>query len=338
MPTQPPSEASLPNNPANPPMAKESRWEILVRTVIFLWFVVITLNAIPSLNEKTLLIAFWANKIITIFFVVEYVVRIATAPSKRAYIFSPMGLIDFVVCLPFVAYLVGGNLDMLNMLRLTRILAIFQIARYRETMNNIHKAYLLVRYEVLLFLTVVGCLLYVLAFGIYYAEHAAQPEKFASVLDGLWFAVETVSTVGYGDLCPVTGLGRVLTGCIVMISVATVAISTGLITAALTSIWQGQKAPATPQALPSKEEVFSLQVNDPNPSEAIEEAYIEDENKLNSVPLVIDGPTNLEGASTAALSASPEGVARGTSSLIPSEPSSSSLSDTTPSDPSTGKE
>ena len=81
-------------------------------------------------------------------------------------------------------------------------------------------------------------MLYVTSLGIYIAEHDAQPEKFRSFFDALWFAVETLCTVGYGDLVPITPMGRIFTGVIMFIAVSIIAISTGLITSAFSRVWQ----------------------------------------------------------------------------------------------------
>ena len=101
---------------------------------------------------------------------------------------------------------------------------------------------------------------YVTSLGIYIAEHEAQPEKFRSFFDALWFAVETLSTVGYGDLVPITAMGRIFTGVIMFIAVSIIAISTGLITSAFSRVWQEEnifprhrrsaatKAPATAES------------------------------------------------------------------------------------------
>lgn len=65
-----------------------------------------------------------------------------------------------------------------------------------------------------------------------------SPEKFRSFFDALWFAVETLSTVGYGDLVPITPMGRIFTGVIMFIAVSIIAISTGLITSAFSRVWR----------------------------------------------------------------------------------------------------
>ena len=84
-------------------------------------------------------------------------------------------------------------------------------------------------------------MLYVTSLRIYIAEHEAQP-KFRSFFDALWFAVETLSTVGYGDLVPITPMGRIFTGVIMFIAVSIIAISTGLITSAFSRVWQCRRS------------------------------------------------------------------------------------------------
>lgn len=101
---------------------------------------------------------------------------------------------------------------MLYSLRLVRVLAIFKLARFNKTAASFKRAFYLIRDEFFLFFSVILFMLYVTSLGIYIAEHEAQPEKFRSFFDALWFAVETLSTVGYGDLVPITAMGRILPG------------------------------------------------------------------------------------------------------------------------------
>lgn len=224
--------------------ARAIYWERVSHLLIFLWVVIITIDSIPNLPLNLNIITRWSNNIIICFFVVEYIVRIIVAKSKRKYLLSPMGLIDFMVCLPFFGLLFGGAFEMLNILRVTRILAIFQLARYRKNLDNIQKAFSSVKVELAFFASVFVCLLYVTAVGIFYAEHTAQPEKFASIPDGLWFAVVSLTTTGYGDLCPITPLGRLFTGFILVIAFVAIATSTGILTASFTRLWHDEKLKA----------------------------------------------------------------------------------------------
>lgn len=213
-------------------------WENVVRVMILVWFVLYTLNAMPDVQPMVGRITAKVNNWIGYFFVLEYILRVLCAKPRRDYVFSFMGILDFFVCVPFLGMFFGADLQVLYSLRIFRVLAIFQLARFNETADNFKRAFYLIRNEFFLFFSVILFLLYVTSLGIYIAEHEAQPEKFRSFFDALWFAVETLSTVGYGDLIPITPLGRIFTGVIMFIAVAIIAISTGLITSAFSQVWQ----------------------------------------------------------------------------------------------------
>jgi voltage-gated potassium channel len=154
------------------------------------------------------------------------------------YIFSGMGILDFIVCLPFLGIFFGMDWQIVYSMRIIRVLAIFKLARFNRTAENFRQAFLMIRDEFFLFFAVILFLLYITSLGIYMAEHEAQPEKFSSFFDALWFAVETVSTVGYGDLVPITPMGRIYTGIVMFIALSLIAVSTGLITSAFSQVWQ----------------------------------------------------------------------------------------------------
>jgi voltage-gated potassium channel len=104
------------------------------------------------------------------------------------------------------------------------------------SVQRLKSAFLMIRSELLVFMFIVILLLYFSAVGIYTFEHTAQPEKFTSIPQCLWWALTTFTTVGYGDMYPVTTGGRIFTGCVLLIGLALVAIPTGLITSSLSSI------------------------------------------------------------------------------------------------------
>tara|TARA_R110002051_G_scaffold97990_3_gene168089 strand:+ start:44 stop:394 length:351 start_codon:yes stop_codon:yes gene_type:complete len=106
--------------------------------------------------------------------------------------------------------------------------------RYNKAIERFSRAISLAKEEVLLFLIVTLILIYFSAVGIYYFEHEVQPENFASIFDSLWWAIITLTTVGYGDVYPITVGGKVFTFFILMIGLGIVAIPTGIISSALT--------------------------------------------------------------------------------------------------------
>ena len=145
------------------------------------------------------------------------------------------GIIDLLAILPF--YLSGTvSLQALRILRLLRLFRILKLARYNAALVRIGKAVSMAKEELVLFSIVTLMLLYLSALGIYHFEHAAQPEHFRSIFDSLWWAAATLTTVGYGDIYPITLGGRLFTFVVLMLGLGVVAVPTGIIASALASV------------------------------------------------------------------------------------------------------
>ena len=116
------------------------------------------------------------------------------------------------------------------MLRLFRI---FKLARYSIAVRRFHRAILIAKEEIVLFFFVTVILLYLSAVGIYYFENQAQPEEFKSVFHSLWWSVVTLTTLGYGDVYPITTGGRIFTFVVLLIGLGIVSVPAGIVSAAL---------------------------------------------------------------------------------------------------------
>ena len=165
-------------------------------------------------------------------FTLEYLLRILVAPNKLRFIFSFFGLIDLLAILPFYLAL-GVDARSLRAFRLFRLIRTFKFVRYNQAIRRFWRAITLAREEIVLFLGVAMLMLYFSAIGIYYFEHEAQPEEFANVFDSLWWAVVTLTTVGYGDIYPITVGGRIFTFFVLVTGLGIVSIPTGLLASAL---------------------------------------------------------------------------------------------------------
>ena len=167
------------------------------------------------------------------FFTLEYVLRIWTAERRLAFVFSFYGMVDLAAILPF--YLTAGILDLraVRAFRLLRLLRLLKLTRYSTAVMRFRLALRIAREELILFSLVALVLLYLSAVGIYYFERDVQPQVFASVFDALWWSVTTFTTVGYGDMYPVTTGGKLFTFVVLMVGLGIVAIPTGLVAAAL---------------------------------------------------------------------------------------------------------
>jgi voltage-gated potassium channel len=106
--------------------------------------------------------------------------------------------------------------------------------RYNKAMRHFTRAMLMAREQIILFMAVTLVLIYFAAVGIYYFENEAQPDHFASIFDSLWWSIVTLTTVGYGDVYPITLGGRIFTFFILLIGLGIVAVPTGIISSSLT--------------------------------------------------------------------------------------------------------
>jgi voltage-gated potassium channel len=113
------------------------------------------------------------------------------------------------------------------------LIRILKLARYSDAILRFHRAFLIAKEEILLFFFVTVIVLYLAGVGIYYFENEAQPEAFSSVFHSLWWAVATLTTVGYGDIYPVTAGGKFFTFIVLLIGLGIVSVPAGLVASAL---------------------------------------------------------------------------------------------------------
>jgi len=180
-------------------------------------------------------------------FTFEYLLRIAIADKKLSYIFSFYGIIDLLAILPF-SLASGMDLRSLRGLRLLRLVRVFKLFRYTKAIRRLKLAFLSVKEEPVIFLVATALMLFLSAVGIYYCESAAQPESFGSVFHCLWWAVATLTTVGYGDVYPVTAPGKIFTFLMLLIGFGIIAVPTGLIASAFTEIKEEEREHCNPIA------------------------------------------------------------------------------------------
>lgn len=172
-------------------------------------------------------------------FSTEYLYRIAYAYYKYNfkgvlnYVFSFYGLIDLISILPFyLNQLIKVDGRFLRILRLFRLTRIFKVGRKSKSLKIFTKALMSVKSELTftLFLSVLTILFS--ASAIYYLENEAQPEKFSSITESIWWATVSLATVGYGDVYPITVGGKIFASLISLVGIGVVAIPTGVISAA----------------------------------------------------------------------------------------------------------
>lgn len=208
-------------------------FDIVIQFVIFLSIAVFSIETLPNLSEET---RYWLRIIdlgCYILFTIEYVARIYASKKPIKFIFSFYGIIDFLAILPFI---VGSQFELriLRVLRVLKILSMLKVSKYSDPINRFTLALKMIRSELMLFFIISSTFMFLSATGVYYFEHQVQPDKFASIFHSLWWSIITLTTVGYGDVIPITTGGRIFTGAILFLGLGIVSIPTGLIASALT--------------------------------------------------------------------------------------------------------
>lgn len=183
------------------------------------------------------------NYLASFIFTIEYGLRIAAAPVQYAsckhawkarlrYIISFYGIIDCVAILPFVVIYLYKETPHVHLVVLAYVLIIFKLIRYSRSFQMIGTVLKTVREELITAYTACGIMLGFSGILMYYIERNAQPEAFENIGDGFWWAIVAFTTVGYGDIYPITPLGRLLSSIISLIGIAMIAIPTGIISSA----------------------------------------------------------------------------------------------------------
>lgn len=195
--------------------------------------VAIAVETMPGLPPRLISVLWAAEVCVLVVFAVEYGLRIWSAPNRWRYIFSPLGIVDFIAVVPSIL-LAGTDLRMLRLLRVLRLLRLLKLLRYMRAADRLIKAFNSVVDELVIFFALALLTIFLSAAGIWFFEHEAQPEVFTSIPHSFWWAIATLTTVGYGDVYPITLGGRIFTFCILMIGLGIVAVPAGLIATALT--------------------------------------------------------------------------------------------------------
>ena len=203
-------------------------FDFFIQFLIILSLITYAISTEPNLSATAIKYLHLCEIIIVIIFTIEYILRIYVAENKWKYIFSFFGLIDLIAILPFYLAL---HIDMrsIRVLRIFRIFRAFKLTRYSRAIGRLALAYNIAKEEIILFLLVSLILLYLSAAGIHFFEYQAQPDKFTSLFTSLWWAVGTLTTVGYGDIYPITLGGKIFTFFILLVGIGIVAVPAALL-------------------------------------------------------------------------------------------------------------
>lgn len=211
-----------------------------ISTLIILNIVAIMIQSFESVAIKYNTFFFVFEVFSVIIFSVEYLLRFwvsdliytdkSPTRARLKYIFSFMGLIDLLAILPFyLPFFIKVDLRFLRILRLMRLFRLFKLAHYSDSIRMVGKVMNDKKNELTITLLGAFVLLLLTSTLMFEIEHDAQPEQFPNVFASLWWAVATLTTIGYGDVYPITALGKFLAGLTAIFGIGLVAIPTGLI-------------------------------------------------------------------------------------------------------------
>lgn len=185
-------------------------------------------EALPEFQEYKLLFQ-TLDKIILIFFAIEFVARFFLSRNIFRFLLSPLGIIDLLVIIPLFLPFIGPNLIFLRGFRMLEILRIMKVVRYSELMRTFFRSFKHYREEIKIFVLTFSVLWILSSFGIYALEHGVN-EHLNHITEAMWWALVTMSTVGYGDIVPITLAGKTLAGFIIILGLGTIAIMTAILT------------------------------------------------------------------------------------------------------------
>lgn len=176
-----------------------------------------------------------------IIFTIEYILRVWSCnhdpqykhslKGRIKYMLSFGGLIDLIAILPFYVHVVIGlDLRVLRILRLLRFFRLFRLTSYMRSARMVISVFKSRANDLKLSLVLILFLIIIAACLVFFAEHTAQPGVFKSIPDAIWWAVVTVTSVGYGDMVPITAAGKIMTSMISLLGLAVFALPAGIIT------------------------------------------------------------------------------------------------------------
>lgn len=214
----------------------KGKWfDIILFILIITSVILVMLESVKEIDaeyHKVLLTLEW---IITIFFSIEYIARVISIKKPFKYIFSFYGIIDFVSTIPlYISYLVAGSQVLLAVraLRLLRVFRILKLVQFLGEASQLKKALKASRAKIAVFIYVVLILAVIMGTIMYWVE--SDESGFTSIPRSIYWAIVTLTTVGYGDIAPQTSLGQLIATLVMILGYGIIAVPTGIVTSEFT--------------------------------------------------------------------------------------------------------
>jgi voltage-gated potassium channel len=215
-------------------------FDIFIMTLISLNVVAVILETEKTLSSRY--VSFFDSFEIfsVLIFTIEYLLRIWTCTTDKKYqdpikgrirfILTPLAIVDLMAILPFyLPMIITLDLRFIRAVRLFRLVRIFKMGRYSESLRLLENVFKEKKEALLITIFMVFILLVIASSLMYFVENEAQPEVFSSILKAMWWGVATLTTVGYGDIYPVTLIGKILGGAIAILGIGMFALPAGIL-------------------------------------------------------------------------------------------------------------
>jgi voltage-gated potassium channel len=212
-------------------------FDVLLLVAISASIAFVMLESVPAINAEYHVFFNVAEWTITLLFTIEYILRIVSIKKPKEYIFSYYGIIDFLATIPkYLSLFLGGThaLLVLRALRLLRVFRILKITRYIGESNKLAKALKSSRPKIVVFLFAVLVISIILGTVMYLVE-ANAGSGFTSIPRSVYWTIVTLTTVGYGDITPLTTLGQFIASIVMILGYGIIAVPTGIVSAEYTS-------------------------------------------------------------------------------------------------------
>jgi len=242
-----------------PPGDRASRvFDIFILCLIGLNVLALVAETVESIHIRAPTFFKWFETVSVIIFTVEYLLRLWSCTAATAYALpvrgrlrfavTPLAVVDLLAVLPFYLPFIGIDLRFIRAIRLFRLFRVAKLGRYSTALRTLGRVAAARKAELLITVFMLGLLMVLASSAMYFIEHDAQPEAFSSIPATMWWAVATLTTVGYGDIYPVTALGKALGAAIAILGIGMFALPTGILGAAF--VEEIQKPSATPRICP----------------------------------------------------------------------------------------
>lgn len=213
---------------------KGKLFDVILTWTILVSVAMVILESVAEYRNDYLVWFIIGEWVFTIVFLIEYIIRIYIVRRKKAYIFSFFGIIDLLSVLPtFISVLLPGAqfLMAIRILRLMRIFRVFKLSNYLAEAEILRRALLASSRKIMVFLSAIALLVVVIGSAIYVIEGPAH--GFKDIPTSIYWAVVTLTTVGYGDISPQSSVGQFFASIVMILGYSIIAVPTGIMTVAL---------------------------------------------------------------------------------------------------------